>query len=315
MLSEYDSHTDLALESQQSDWASLSGVDSNVETIGEMTVTRIRVRSEAAAERLGKGVGSYITIEAPGLRGRDPQLQEQVTTCFRDELKRLIIDAAGRMPVGVLVVGLGNDRVTPDSLGPLVVEQIFVTRHFFETQTVAMPEGMNRVSAVAPGVLGTTGIETGEVVRGIIEHVKPELVIAVDALASRSLDRLHTTIQMADTGIRPGSGIGNHRKALNLETLGVPVIAVGVPTVVYASSIVNHCIQLMALHDKQSEWLPGLSRWSELDEPQRLSIVRQVLQPLGHDLLVTPKDIDRFTDDIAELIADGINGAMHDYQH
>jgi spore protease len=175
-------------------------------------------------------------------------------------------------------------------------------------------EGYREVSAIAPGVLGTTGIESSEIVQAIVEKSKPDLVIAIDALASRSLQRVNTTIQIADTGIHPGSGIGNKRKGLTKEILNVPVIAIGVPTVVYASTIVNNSIDLMVSHfqkeTNKSDQILGML--NHLDENERLLLVREVLNPLGQDLLVTPKEIDQFIEDVANIIASGLNAALHE---
>jgi spore protease len=174
--------------------------------------------------------------------------------------------------------------------------------------------GYRQVSAIAPGVLGTTGIETSEIVQGIVEKSKPDVIIAVDALASKAIERVNTTIQIADTGIHPGSGIGNKRKGLTQEILGVPVIAIGVPTVVYASTIVNNCIELLAQHfRKQTENTSAiLGLLDQMSEQERIELMREVLNPLGHDLLVTPKEIDQFIEDIANIIASGLNAALHD---
>ena len=170
------------------------------------------------------------------------------------------------------------------------------------------------VSAVAPGVLGITGIESSEIVHGIVEKTKPDLVIAIDALASKAVERVNTTIQIADTGIHPGSGIGNKRKGLTKEILGVPVIAIGVPTVVYASTIVNNTLEMMSSHFKKqnanSDQILGLV--NQMEENERLQLVREVLSPLGHDLLVTPKEIDEFIEDIANIIASGLNASLHE---
>jgi spore protease len=214
----------------------------------------------------------------------------------------------------VLIIGLGNLNVTPDALGPLVVENVLVTRHYFQLMPDKVNPGYRQVSAIAPGVLGTTGIESSEIVQSIVEKSKPDLVIAIDALASRSLQRVNTTIQIADTGIHPGSGIGNKRKGLTKELLGVPVIAIGVPTVVFASTIVNSSIDLMIAHFRQqtnhSNQILGML--DQLQEAERLELVREVLNPLGHDLLVTPKEIDQFIEDVANIIASGLNAALHE---
>jgi spore protease len=214
----------------------------------------------------------------------------------------------------VLIVGLGNWNVTPDSLGPLVVENVMVTRQYFELMPDRVAPGYRQVSAVAPGVLGLTGIESSETVQGIVEQTRPELIIAIDALASRSLERVNTTIQIADIGIHPGSGVGNKRKGLTQEILGVPCIAIGVPTVCYASTIVNNAIELMKSHFGEGAPETGkiMGMLHDIPEGERLALVKEVLEPLGHDLIVTPKEIDEFIEDIANIVATGLNAALHE---
>lgn len=312
-------HTDLALEardmvSQQAGSQGIPGIMSAVDEDGDIKVTRIRVDTQEAGQRIGKLPGSYITIEVPGLRQKDSDLQDRVATKFAQVFEEFMANLGLSKDAKVLVIGLGNWNVTPDALGPIVVENIMVTRHYFELMPDHVSPGYRPVSAIAPGVLGTTGIESSEIVQGIVEKSKPDLVIAIDALASRSLDRVNSTIQIADTGIHPGSGIGNKRKGLTKEILGVPVIAVGVPTVVYASTIVNNAIDLMHNHFAQqtSNTKEILGLLDNLQEQERLALVKEVLNPVGHDLLVTPKEIDQFIEDIANIIASGLNAALHD---
>lgn len=212
----------------------------------------------------------------------------------------------------VLVVGLGNWNVTPDSLGPLVVENLMITRQYFELVPDQISPGYREVSAIAPGVLGITGIESSEIVQSIVERIRPELVIAIDALASRSLERINTTIQIADIGIHPGSGIGNKRKGITKDIMGIPCIAIGVPTVCYASTIVNDSIELMKSHFGANTKRAILGMLDEITEQERLMLVKEVLQPLGHDLIVTPKEVDKFIEDISNIIATGLNAALHE---
>lgn len=317
-LSEYSARNDLALEAKE--YASqtlgeqIPGINLQTSEDDGIKVTTITVETEEGARSIGKQIGNYVTIEVPDLRNKDSDLQDRVATqfagVFEGFLKKIGVSESDK----ALVIGLGNWNVTADALGPIVVENIMVTRHFFELMPDKVSPGYRQVSAVAPGVLGTTGIETSEIVQGVVEKSKPDFVIAVDALASKSLERVNTTIQVADTGIHPGSGIGNKRKGLDLSTLGVPVIAIGVPTVVFASTIVNNCIDLMIKHFKietaNTDKIFGLL--DELSEEERIQLVREVLSPLGHDLLVTPKEIDQFIEDIANIIASGINAALHD---
>lgn len=309
---------DLALEAREmasGKWGEdIPGVSMETEKDKGITITRIHVMNEIGMRSIGKIPGRYVTLEVPGLRRKDKDLQDRVAVRFAKEFERFLERVGIGKEDRALIIGLGNAKVTPDSLGPLVVENVFVTRHFFELMPGQMGPGYRPVSAVAPGVLGTTGIETGEIVQGIVEKSHPDFVIAIDALASKALERVNTTIQIADSGINPGSGIGNKRMGLTNETLGIPVIAVGVPTVVYASTIVNNCIELAMNHFREhtdkTEYLFGALE--KMSEEERLSMVREVLSPLGHDLLVTPKEIDEFMADIANIIANGLNAALHE---
>lgn len=317
-LQKYNVRTDLALEAKEMaetpQGGPIPGIQSETSEDDGITITQLHVQNEQGSAAIGKMQGHYVTLEVPGLRNGDTVLQDRVATQFAKHfeafLERLSISKTAR----VLIVGLGNWNVTPDALGPIVVENVMVTRHYFELMPDQVAPGYRPVSAVAPGVLGITGIESSEIVHGIVEKTKPDLVIAIDALASKAVERVNTTIQIADTGIHPGSGIGNKRKGLTKEILGVPVIAIGVPTVVYASTIVNNTLEMMSSHfNKQnanSDHILGLV--NQMEENERLQLVREVLSPLGHDLLVTPKEIDEFIEDIANIIASGLNASLHE---
>ncbi|WP_435924791.1 GPR endopeptidase [Paenibacillus sp. DYY-L-2] len=322
-LRDYSVRTDLAVEAKEiaetAHGGPVPGLNEQVEENDGIKITRLDVANEAASRQIGKIVGHYITIEVPGLRSQDSDLQEKVSAAFAKEfglfLKKIGIQEGAK----VLIVGLGNWNVTPDALGPLVVENVLVTRHYFELAPDQVSPGYRDVSAIAPGVLGITGIESSEVVQGIVDRTKPDLIIAIDALASRSLERVNTTIQIADIGIHPGSGIGNKRRGLTKEILGVPCIAIGVPTVCYASTIVNNVFDMMKSHfdqesgqAQQGQTKRILGLLTELSENERLGLVKEVLEPLGHDLIVTPKEIDEFIEDIANVIASGLNLALHD---
>ena len=317
-LQKYGVRTDLAVEArelaQMHDRSPIPGVEEEVEQQGDIKVTRLDVLNEEGSNRIGRIIGHYVTLEVPKLRNGDTTLQEQVTATFTNEMEDFIAKIGISKTAKVLIVGLGNWNVTPDSLGPLVVENTMVTRQYFELMPDQVSPGYRNVSAIAPGVLGLTGIETSETVQGIVERTKPELIIAIDSLASKSLERVNTTIQVADIGIHPGSGIGNKRKGITKEILGVPCIAIGVPTVCYASTIVNTTFELMKAHfaketDSGSQILGVLN---DISEQERLGLVKEVLEPLGHDLIVTPKEIDDFIEDIANIIASGLNAALHE---
>jgi len=315
-LSNYSVRTDLALEAREmaeTAQGAIPGVQMETEKEKGIHISRIEVQTEEGARVLGKMPGHYVTIEVPSLRHKDSDLQDRVATRFVREFERFLLKAGISENAKVLIIGLGNWNVTPDALGPMVVENVMVTRHLFELMPEQVSPGYRSVSAVAPGVLGITGIETSEIVQGIVEKSRPDVVIAVDALASKSLERVNTTIQIADTGIHPGSGIGNKRKGLTRTELGIPCIAIGVPTVVYASTIVNNAIDFMHRHFERRTTQTGqiLGLLDKMTENERLQLVREVLNPLGHDLLVTPKEIDQFIEDIANVIASGLNAALH----
>ncbi|MCL6580563.1 MAG: GPR endopeptidase [Firmicutes bacterium] len=272
----------------------------------ECRVTRVRVVTQEASRIIAKPPGQYVTIEAPGLVKRCRDIQEEVAQVFVRELTRL-------MPLDddaeVFVAGLGNWQATPDSLGPRVVGQLLITRHLREYVPADLRGGLRSVAAMAPGVMGLTGIETGEILWAITERIKPDVVIAIDALAARSAERILTTIQLADTGIHPGSGVGNKRQAITRETLGIPVIAVGVPTVVHASTIAYDTIELLV--DK----FRGRTRFydivSEMDAEDKRSLIDEVLASSVGDLMVTPKEIDVLILEMSKVLAGALNAALH----
>ncbi len=310
--------TDLALEAKELASKQIGdqipGIEVSETEDQGIRVTRMGILTQEGAHAIGKQPGQYVTIEVPELRNKDSVLQHRVTASFAKEFEQFLRRVKIKTDAKVLIVGLGNWNVTPDALGPIVVENVLVTRHLFELMPGEVSSGYRQVSAIAPGVLGLTGIETSDIIQGLVDKSKPDLVIAIDALASKALERVNTTIQIADTGIHPGSGIGNKRKGINLETIGIPVIAVGVPTVVFASTIVNNSLELLMDHmRKQTQGGKQLFGILEtLPEDERLSFVREVLGPLGQDLLVTTKEIDEFIEDIANVIASGLNAALHE---
>jgi spore protease len=313
-LSAYSIRTDLAIEAHQAHGKEIPGVKVETREEDGITISRVKVETLAGAKTLGKMPGYYVTLEVPGLRQKDPELQERVTTHFIEEFSAFIHHYSKKALV--LVVGLGNWNVTPDALGPLVVENLFVSRHLFTHMPHLVEEGYRPVAAVSPGVLGITGIETSEIVQGIVEKVKPSLVIAIDALATRSLDRVNTTIQISDTGINPGSGVGNRRKGLTADTLGVPVIAIGVPTVVAAAEIARNAIDLLIKRldgDVPGNDVGKLLR--QFDETQMRQLLQELLEPYGNNLMVTPKEVDEFVEDIANVVANGLNAALHPAIH
>lgn len=313
ILRQYASvHTDLALEAHtaavKTDWDQ-QGVRVETLSFSGGTISRVQVIDASGAARMGKPQGNYINIEAPGLLEHDVELREQVGQILAKELASLLPQNATKP---TLVVGLGNWHVTPDSLGPLVIDELLVTRHLFEYAPDYVDADMRSVCAIAPGVLGITGIETGDIIKGIVQKVQPSAIIAVDALAARSIERLGTTIQIADTGINPGSGVGNKRNALNQETLGVPVIAIGAPSVVYANTIVLDAMQKLTESLREAASTPanvgGMLR--DLSPEEQGQLVHEVLSPFWGNLVVTPKETDEQIRQLSKVIAGGLNVAL-----
>ena len=294
-------YTDLALESREMN-PRIDGVEEINERDGEISITRIKITADEAAKKLDKQKGSYITLDAPELVSRPLDLFEAMSKCLCKEIK-LMIPKLGEN-ASIMIAGLGNRMITPDSLGPRVAEQVYVTRHITEYMPDAMDHPLRSVCSVAPGVVGVTGVETSEIVRGIVEHVKPDLIIAIDSLAARRASRISTMIQLTDTGISPGSGVGNTRAGLTLESLGVPVMAIGVPLVVYASTVAQDTIELMA--DET-----GLHNDEERLKARAEKVISEHMGPM----IMTPKDIDSMVGDMSRIIADGINLAIHDMNY
>jgi spore protease len=274
----------------------------------DITVTWVEVLDGRGVAAVGKLPGNYATVEAPGLRRRNRDLQEAVGRALVEQLHRML---GLSETASVLVVGLGNWNATPDALGPRVVNQLMVTRHLKDYVPEEVAGGIRPVAAISPGVLGLTGLETAEVVLGIVERMKPDAVIAIDALAARSIERIGTTVQVADTGINPGSGIGNKRVGLTRETLGCPVIAIGCPTVVHAATIVGDTLDLMI--ERMQGKKPFL--FSALEPNERRELVREALQGASGELVVTPKEVDELIEDMSKVIAGSLNAVLHTSVH
>lgn len=305
--------TDLAIEAKQAyteeNKRELDGVKVEEEQEGEVKITTVTIESDEAGKELGKPKGHYITIDFPEFTTYDGETMDDVSQVVGKTLKKLVNISDDKL---VLVVGLGNWNVTPDALGPKVSEKIMITRHLKELMPDAIDESIRPVCAIAPGVLGITGIETGEIVKSLVKKIKPDLVICVDALGSRRLERVNRTIQIGDTGISPGAGVGNHRMQINEESLGVKVLAVGVPTVVDAATIANDTIDLF-LDDLISKAESGKDFYNMLksvDKTEKNALIREILNPFVGDLMVTPKDVDSVVDSLSKIIANGINIAI-----
>lgn len=350
-LQAYQVRTDLALEAHQmvlekekgKKASEVRGVQVNERTNQGIQITEVII-SQEGEKKIGKKAGNYLTLETQGIRKQDTALQEVVQEVFSEEFAQFMQKSNIRADDSCLIVGLGNWNVTPDSLGPAVIENVLVTKHLFKHAPETVADGYRPVSAISPGVMGITGIETSDIIHGVIEKTNPDFVIAIDALASRSIERINATIQISDTGIHPGSGVGNKRKELSEETLGIPVIAIGIPTVIDAVTIVSDSIDYMLKHfgnelregnkpsrkltpagmtfgkkkltdddlpeEKEREMFLGIV--GNLDETEKKQLIHEVLAPLGHNLMVTPKEVDVFIEDMANVIAGGLNAALHE---
>ena len=316
MIEKYSVRTDLALEEKErfeSDNVEISGVvlEEDYDETLEIRITRVKIETENGAKAMGKPAGVYLTLEAPNLAVPDEDYHREISEKLADHMEELLHEnhLTGR-DISVLVVGLGNRQVTPDALGPYVADNLCVRRHIVrEYGKYAM--GMERaqlVSAIVPGVMGQTGMETLEIVKGVVTETKPDLVIAVDALAARNSRRLNRTIQIADTGIHPGSGVGNHRNGLTRETLGVPVIGIGVPTVVDAATIVSDTMENLIQAMETSETLKGVGEVLKMyNNAEKYELVKELISPHLNGMFVTPKDEDEMVKQISYTISESLN--------
>ena len=286
--------TDLAMESL-GDTFSFPGIEVRQwETCG-VELTEVIVQSEDAAKKLNKPCGNYLTLECSLLAEQDLDAHAAVSNLLGEELARLIPHADN---APVLVVGLGNRNVTPDALGPETIDKVLVTRHMLSSE-YASPE-MKSVCAIAPGVLGITGIETVEMVESLTRKLQPRAVVCIDSLAARDSGRIGCAVQIANTGIQPGSGVGNHRRPLTRDTLGVDVIAIGVPTVIYAATLARDAFSLLAHQDGGEA----------VSEEALAQMEHELLGTKLGNLIVTPRDIDAIVHNCAAMIAAGVNRAL-----
>lgn len=272
-------------------------------------ITSVKIVNEDGAKKMGKPIGNYITLDIPEFTAYDGGLMDDVSKTLGKTLKELIGIKKGEL---ALVVGLGNRKVTADALGPKVTEGIMITRHLKSVMPEAIDDSVMEVASIAPGVLGITGVETFEIIKGLVERIRPKVIICVDALASRKIERVNKTIQISDTGISPGAGVGNHRMKINEETLGVKVIAIGVPTVVDAATIANDTIDLVldSLINQSEEGKDFYNMLKTIDKQEKNILIREVLNPFVGDLVVTPKEIDLMIDSLSKIISNGINIAL-----
>ncbi|MEG0826170.1 MAG: GPR endopeptidase [Bacilli bacterium] len=329
-LKNYSIRTDLAIEAT----SNFENIKKDETTIDDVKIINIYL-DEKNSKLVNKKIGNYTTIEFTDIT--DYNCKEKVKKIFGQELKKMLEKLSINQTDGCLILGLGNEKSTPDALGPLAINNILVTNHLFKIGQVE--EGFRPVCAFSPGVMGTTGIETSDLIKGVVDQIKPDFIIVIDALASQSIDRVNKVIQMTDTGIHPGSGIGNNRKEISQEVLKIPVVAVGIPTVVDAVTIVSDTINYMQKHYsymknniKSINKLIPLSKINYLkkkvtvsneDKKQLLGIignlnddeirqlVYEVLSPIGYNLMVTPKEVNFVIEKLSDIIGNGINQALH----
>ena len=289
--------TDLAMESfENTDQGSVPGAQVSQWESDGIQITEVLVTDNEAARLLDKPRGSYLTLECPLLLERDPDARLAMAALLGEEIDRILPEGDARTPV--LVVGLGNRGITPDALGPAVVDRTLVTRHLLGAPW--KPSGMNSVCAVAPGVLGITGIESMELVSALVKAIAPRAILCVDSLAARDSRRIGCTLQLTDTGIQPGAGVGNHRQPLTQATVGVPVISVGMPTVVYAATLARDAFA----------WLADRQDGVDAHEEALADMEKTLLSADIGEMIVTPREIDAIVQDAAGIIASGINRAL-----
>ncbi len=312
---EFIIRTDLALEKSEIVKEQKGTLGDGVETIeeekGTCKITTVNILNEKGSEMLGRPCGTYITIESEFLNKNDASCHEEAAKCTAQCLNRI---EKFKNAKSILVVGLGNWNITPDALGPKVVERMLVTRHIMDTVPDELKNGGVRpLAALSPGVMGITGIETFEIIKGVTEKTKPDVIVAVDALAARSVKRINQTIQISDTGVAPGAGVGNKRAELSEKTLGVPVIAIGVPTVVDAATMAGDTIDRI-IHEMKVSSEKGSEFYAMLDDlshEEKYSLIYEILQPYEENMFVTPKDVDFVIDNLSEIIANAVNIASH----
>ncbi len=307
--------TDLALEAREiieesENSSQIPGVKTENKQLEDCLVTKVDVLDEQGSQIMNKGIGKYVTLESKLMTYDDDDSREQMIKYLTDELKEIFGPEQHKK---TLVIGLGNWNITSDALGPKSVSKTLVTRHIFKNYNKDYDDDFAEVSALSPGVMGVTGLETSETVKGIVDAIKPDRVVAIDALASRKMERVNTTIQISTAGISPGGGVGNKRKALNKDYLGVDVIAIGVPTVVDAATLTSDVLDLAIknLMDQSNSGEVFYKMLQKLQDEEKYQLIRDSLDPYDKNLIVTPKDIDETIENLAIIISEGLNRSLH----
>ena len=305
--------TDLALEATEiceEQSTALDGVVVDTKELEDCTITTVEIINEIGSKIMNKEIGKYITLESGLMKFDDDDSREKVINYLKDELIEIFGTDQSKK---TLIIGLGNWNITSDALGPRAVSKTLVTRHIFKNYNKDYDDDFSEVAALSPGVMGITGIETVEIVKSIVDKIKPDRVVAIDALASRTMDRVNSTIQISTGGIAPGGGVGNKRKALDKSYLGVDVIAIGVPTVVDAATLTIDVLDLaidnlIEVSQENSEFYKMLTK---LKEEEKYQLIKDSLEPYDKNLIVTPKDIDETIENLAIIISEGLNRSLH----
>ena len=305
--------TDLALEATEiceEQSTALDGVVVDTKELEDCTITTVEIINEIGSKIMNKEIGKYITLESDLMKFDDDDSREKVINYLKDELIEILGTDQSKK---TLIIGLGNWNITSDALGPRAVSKTLVTRHIFKNYNKDYDDDFSEVAALSPGVMGITGIETVEIVKSIVDKIKPDRVVAIDALASRKMDRVNSTIQISTGGIAPGGGVGNKRKALDKSYLGVDVIAIGVPTVVDAATLTLDVLDLaidnlIEVSQENSEFYKMLTK---LKEEEKYQLIKDSLDPYDKNLIVTPKDIDETIENLAIIISEGLNRSLH----
>ena len=320
MVEKYTIRTDLAMEQKErfeSDHVEVSGVVLEKEYGEERVskITTVRIETENGAKMMGKPVGTYLTLEVPDMASADDGYHREISETLAGFLEKYVENEETKKEhskekgCSILTVGLGNREVTPDALGPYVVDQLNITRHMVqEYGRYGVEEESRIVSAIVPGVMAQTGMETAEIVQGVVKETKPDMILVIDALAARSSKRLNRTIQISDAGIHPGAGVGNHRSVITKETMGIPVIAIGVPTVVDAATIVNDTMENFIAALETSENLKGVGVVLQgYNSAEKYELVKELIAPHLNGMFVTPKDIDETIRRISYTVSEALN--------
>ena len=305
--------TDLALEATEiceEQSTALDGVVVDTKELEDCTITTVEIINEIGSKIMNKEIGKYITLESDLMKFDDDDSREKVINYLKDELIEIFGTDQSKK---TLIIGLGNWNISSDALGPRAVSKTLVTRHIFKNYNKDYDDDFSEVAALSPGVMGITGIETVEIVKSIVDKIKPDRVVAIDALASRKMDRVNSTIQISTGGIAPGGGVGNKRKALDKSYLGVDVIAIGVPTVVDAATLTIDVLDLaidnlIEVSQENSEFYKMLTK---LKEEEKYQLIKDSLDPYDKNLIVTPKDIDETIENLAIIISEGLNRSLH----